>query len=440
MKKILCVVLALTLALLCTACGGKTSDEVTITFWTTPVLNDEAKMEEIVADFNENNPGIHVELEYLTWEGVTDKLQIALSTGDTPDVFIDGAARTASLPSLGVLAPVDDVYNKYDDWYASVANFGVIDGVHYLIPATQMGCSVFAVNYSLAEELGVADLLPEDCMSWSMEDLYNFVAAATEAGADQGIKGIGLYAGSQTADDVLYSMMLGNGGSIIDMETMTCVANSPECVEVVEYWGKMVENGYTLDGVTLLKAEDIGTPFKNGQVVIQIGSPASSTLVAMESMKEEGYIDEIPDIRTYGIPYADGLEMVCACWGANGIAVFDNGDEAKIEAAKTFVSYLVESVDYAESIWNIEASYPPARDNGAVYTGATDAITEDTVFYTEITGLYSNSEFGILEPYWPEVRSHFYPELQAVYSGEKTAQEAMDSFAANVNEVLEAYK
>lgn len=434
MKKIFCLILAAVLALGCCACSGG-SDKTTITFWAAPILKEE-DMQKHVDAFNESQDEIYVELEFQTWEGVSDKLQIALSTGDTPDVYFDGAARTASLPSLGVLAPVDDVMAAFDDWYESVTSFGVVDGTHYLVPGTQMGASFLSVNVTLAKELGVYDLLPEDRVSWDIHDFYAFCQAVTEAGADKGIKGTCLYAGSSTSDDILYSLMLSNGGQIIDKENNVCVANSAACVEVIEVLGNIVKNGYCLDGAAMLTGADTGTPFYNQQYVAILNNNAPAIITEFTKMVAEGYLDEVPEIRTYGVPTAQGGTMDSACWGANGIAIFDNGDDAKIAAAKTFVKYLMESVSFSEDIWTLNPNYYPSRNNGAQFTNTNETLKEEVEIRLELTAQYADFDFGILDSYWSEVRNYFYPELQAVYSGQKTAQEAMDSFAANVNEVL----
>ena len=52
---------------------------------------------------------------------------------------------------------------------------------------------------------------------------------------------------------------------------------------------------------------------------------------------------------------------------------------------------------------------------------------------------YGDSSFGLLEPFWLELRAIFYPEVQAVYAGQKTGQEALDSYVAKANEILDAY-
>ena len=145
MKKTLCVILALMMVLSfalagCSGSGAKT----TITVWSTPLSDnlEELINTYVIPQFQETHKNVEVDLQILTWEGVSDKLQVALSTGATPDVFLDGTARTASLPDLGVLEPVDDIIASFDDWYDSVLNIGVVEGTHYLVPATTIACSV----------------------------------------------------------------------------------------------------------------------------------------------------------------------------------------------------------------------------------------------------------------------------------------------------------
>ena len=434
MKKLFTILLAALLLLGCVGCGAE--KPVTITFWMTPVVKEEASMQAIIDEFEKANPDIHVELEFQTWEGIANKLQIALSNNTVPDVYLDGAARTAMLPSLDVLVPVDDIMASFDDWYDSVEAFGVLDGTHYLVPASQMGASFLSVNVTLAKELGVYDLLPEDRESWDIHDFYAFCEATTKAGQDRGIKGTMLYAGSSTSDDILYSLMMSNGGSILDAEKKTCTANSAACVEVVDILGKIVKNGYCVDGASILTGSDTGTPFYNGQYVAILNNNAPAIIQEFEKMKAEGYIDAVPEIRTYGVPTAEGAETVSACWGANGIAIFDSKDEKKIEASKKFVKYLMEEKTFSETVWQEQPNYYPSRDNGVEFNSDNEMVRDEVIFRQQLTLGCADYSFGILDPYWSEVRSYFYPELQAVFSGEKSAQEAMDSFAANVDKIL----
>lgn len=442
MKKLVCLLLTVALVFGCAGCQGKENEKTTLTVWAVPLYDgfEEEITNTFIPAFEEKYPNIEINLEMQTWEGIGDKLQMAHQSGDYPDVYIDGTARCAALPGMGVLEPVDDIYEELGDWSNAVSNIGVVDGVHYLIPETAMSASSLSVNMDLARELGVDNLLPEDHISWDIHDMYEFVKAAAEAGADQGIQGIFLYAGSSTSDDVLYSLLMSNGGSIIDKETMTCTANSPECVEVVQVLGDIVQNGYAVPGATMLTGGDASTMFLNQNYVLALNASSTGLITSFEGMVTEGYLDKVPDVQCFGIPHADGIDMESACWGANTFAIFKNEDQTVVDAAKTMVKEFVAMDDMIGAIWNGAPDYPPARSTSATFNSNNELMVDAVNMTQEITSNYANSDFGILETYWPEVRNCFYPELQAVYNGDKTAQEAMDSFVLNVNEVLAKYK
>ena len=110
--------------------------------------------------------------------------------------------------------------------------------------------------------------------------------------------------------------------------------------------------------------------------------------------------------------------------------------DKRIVGALPTIKFLMEKVEFSEKVWAEAPNYYPSRDNGAVFNNDNEMVKEEVLFRQELTVDYADFDFGILDNYWPQVRNHFYPELQAVYSGQKTAQQAMDSFVENVNKVL----
>lgn len=442
MKRLLCITVAALLSLLaCTGAFAQGTDApAAITFWFTPLTNTmEQDLEQILLPkFNTLYPNVTVDFQQITWEGVTEKLEIAMSTGTTPDVFLDGTARTAKLPPSGLVADVSDVIAAFDDWYSPVLGIGQLGGRHYLVPASTIACSALSVNVTLAKELGVYELLPADRESWSFADLYAFIEAAAIAGRDQGIYGTTLYAGSQTSDDIMYSLMLSNGGQILSDNRTQCLANSPACVSIIEMLQKINANGYCVPGAA--STESDANFFLSEKAVLAFNSPAANTMIQLQESYRDGLIDRVPEIYDYAVPTADGKPgMNSASWGANCFAIFTNGnDPATLAAAKAFVTTFLDTPEMALSIWNYTPTYTPVRDIGLVYTNDNPLIAAEVALRAKWSGMYSNASFGILESYWPQVRTCFYPELQAVYAGTKTPQAAMDSFKANVDKILAA--
>jgi len=435
-KRMLSLVMSL-LMLALTATGAAASQEslsASITFWFTPLTNTmERDVEDILLPkFHARYPNVTVDFQQITWEGVTEKMEIAMSTGTTPDVFLDGT------PPSGLVEDVSDVIASFDDWYDAVLSIGRIDGSNFLVPATTIACSALSVNVTLAKELGVYELLPADRESWTFDQLYAFIEAAAIAGKDRGIYGTTLYAGSQTSDDIMYTLMLSNGGKIVSDDRTQCLANSSECVSIVEMLKKINDNGYCVPGAA--STESDMTFFLSEKAALAFNTPAANTMIQMGESYREGLIDRVPEIRDYAVPTADGKPgMISASWGANCFAVFTNDNNADtIAAAKAFVQTFMDTPEMALAIWNYTPTYTPVRNIGLAYANENALIAGEVAIRAEWSGKYSNSSFGILESYWPQVRTCFYPELQAVYSGAKNPQEAMDSFKANVDKILAA--
>ena len=411
-----------------------------LTLWSMPLIEGfEDVLDQLIAGYNELYPGVKINVEMLTWEGGVEKLQISLGTGTTPDIYIDGTARTAALPSKGVLVDVSDVITENQDvLLPSLQQIGKFKGSNYILPLDAMSGMALAVNATLAKELGTYNMLPADHLSWTHDDFYNFLEACTVAGKDQGIYGVALYAGSQTSDIAYYSMMLSNKGSVLNEDHTACIANGPANVAVVDLLAKLVSEGVAYPGATTLKDEDTESLFYSGKTVMMINGSPYGYAANMMKMADEGTIAACPEIEAYGYPTSSGTAdaMITGSWGANTMVLFTNdADEAKIEAAKAFMNYYVDDTDAQLALCTVNGNTPPTL--GTKVTKDNEMLAELSATVSDWTSRFTTTNFGILEPYWAEIRSNFYPELQAVFSNAKTSQEALDSFVEKVNEIIE---
>ena len=419
---------------------GDLSAEITI--WSMPLTSgveyDEILKNDLITPFNKVYPKVKVNVDMMTWEGGPERLSIALGTGSTPDIYLDGTARTAALPTKAKLVDMTELINKYKDKILpSLLDIGVVDGKYYLVPnSAMMSSGTYLINLTLAKKLGVEHLLPKDRDHWSYDDMYNLAKAAVEAGKSEGIYGLALYAGSPTEDIRYYSLMLSNGGKILSDDRKTCLANSPECVEAITFLKRLNDDGLALPGAATAKSEDLDPMFYNSKTLIGICNPPSYTHLVMKTMKEENSISEIPELMVVATPTSDGKKrFVSASWGANMFATFENkNDKDKIAAAKALLDFYWSDTPPHEKI-ALNSSYAPAMKGLEInYPDPIQAelVKEEVRYLME----YGDSSFGILEPYWAEIRNALYPEMQAVYSNTKTPQEAMDAFKAKVDAIL----
>ena len=122
----------------------------------------------------------------------------------------------------------------------------------------------------------------------------------------------------------------------------------------------------------------------------------------------------------------------CLQGGIWGFGVFNNGDEAKIEAAKTFIRFMTENdAQYAKAV---EATtFAPVRDVAGIY--ATNELFPEYSLLSPLMGDYYQITLG-----WTTARTEWWNMLQRVSSTDgsvdailaemTTAQDAANAAAA----------
>ncbi|MBR6525977.1 MAG: extracellular solute-binding protein [Clostridia bacterium] len=438
MKKLLAALLALIMVL---SMGSSAfAADVELTLWTPPVfaIGYMDALYDLIARFEEANPGVTIEVEELNWDGIGEKLESAMMTETTPDIYIDGTARTAKLPSTALCVDVSDVLETTGNWNEGAINIGKVDDAYYLVPVTLMPSTILAVNVDLAKQYGVYEMLPEDRMSWDWEDFMAFLKACGEKSLTDGVYPIGLFAGSQSSDIAYYTMLLSAGANVLNADHTEAAINTPEAVQVLANVKEIVDNGLTYPGIAEMTDEQVMGVFLNQKVVVDLTLNGGVNGITMfNEMVTDGLIEKAPVVQGYAWPTMNGSATNIGNWGANCAAIFENeGDEDKIAAAKDFLAFMATDKAFNETLWASAPSYGPARTMDIELKLEDEAMIAEVGAVTHLAA-YNNSSFGILESYWGEIRQYFYPNLQSLVLGNKTPEEAISSFEASVNEVLQ---
>ena len=95
--------------------------------------------------------------------------------------------------------------------------------------------------------------------------------------------------------------------------------------------------------------------------------------------------------------------------GIWGFGVFDNGDEARVDAAKTFIRFMTDrDGKYRNAV--LASTYWPVRDLNDLY--ANDAIMSEYSLFTEYMGDYIQ-----ITPGWVTAREAWWKMLQSIAAG-----------------------
>ena len=182
MKKLLALLLALTMTFGMVACGSKettdadkttepgttetgntgdtaeggetTGDTTAITIWTYPIgkFGDRDAVNELIAKFNEVHPEISVTLELLDYTNGDTQVTGAITAGTTPDIIMEGPERlVTNWGAAGKMVDLSDLWTDevkadIEATSPSVVSACQLDGKYYEYPLC-MTTHTMAINY-----------------------------------------------------------------------------------------------------------------------------------------------------------------------------------------------------------------------------------------------------------------------------------------------------
>jgi len=128
MKRIILILMGVLLicSSLAFAEGRKEDDKISITFWHhEPPAHRVKAFQTVIDKFMQENPGVQVTQEVVTWDDARPKTLASISTGTSPDFQFDLPDLNISAYEAGGLIPVDDLVKEIDaeqGYFKSVVN------------------------------------------------------------------------------------------------------------------------------------------------------------------------------------------------------------------------------------------------------------------------------------------------------------------------------
>ena len=451
MKKLLALLLALTMTFGMVACGSKettdadkttepgttetgntgdtaeggetTGDTTAITIWTYPIgkFGDRDAVNELIAKFNEVHPEISVTLELLDYTNGDTQVTGAITAGTTPDIIMEGPERlVTNWGAAGKMVDLSDLWTDevkadIEATSPSVVSACQLDGKYYEYPLC-MTTHTMAINYEAFEAAGALQYIDEETRTWTTEDFQNALKALKDAGATP-VNGI-VYCGGQGGDQGTRALVNNlYSGTYTNAEHTEYTANSPENVEALTLLQTLVNDGLLVADPAAQAADEL-QQFANGT--------AAMTFCWNASNKAQYAADVSFTPFAMAFPSDDGEPELCG--GIWGFGIFDNGDQARIDAAKTFIQFVCDDETQAAASVQMTGFFPVRASLGNVYAGTeTEADADEFLTLMPYLGDYYNVTGG-----WTEQRTLWFNMLQQVFSG-TDAQTAADTFVESAN-------
>ena len=403
------------------AAAGQAAD---ITLWTYPIgkWGDSDSVNELLADFNAQYPDIHVTVEYLDYTNGDDQVNTAIEGGSAPDLVMEGPERlVANWGAKGLMADLSDLWTDEQkaDISASVeAACKSSDGAYYEYPLC-MTAHCMAINKTAFEAADAMQYVDEDTHTWTTENFLKAVQAVYDSGkTDVGAIYCSGQGGDQGTRAIINNMY---GGTFTDAAHTKYTADSAENIKAIQ--ALYDQDGINFDA-SINGGEEI-TLFRNGTLQM-----AFCWNIAQQTNSDNGpagTTNNGDDILFMAFPTDSGDPQLCG--GIWGFGIFDNGDDNKIAASKTFIDFMANSDETAKAV---KTSTYFSVKNSLSDLYADDAIMSEYQKLMPYLGDYYQ-----VVPGWAEARTAWWNMLQQVGSGADVTT-AVNEFCTTANAAASA--
>ena len=401
--------------------AGQAAD---ITLWTYPIgkWGDSESVDALLADFNAQYPDIHVTVEYLDYTNGDDQVNTAIEGGSAPDLVMEGPERlVANWGAKGLMVDLSDLWtdDQKADISASVESACKdSSGAYYEFPLC-MTAHCMAINKTVFEAADAMQYVDEDTHTWTTENFLKAVQAVYDSGkTDVGAIYCSGQGGDQGTRAIINNMY---GGTFTDAAHTKYTADSAENVKAIETLHN--QDGINFDA-SINGGEEI-TLFRNGTLQM-----AFCWNIAQQTNSDNGpagTTNNGDDILFMAFPTDSGDPQLCG--GIWGFGIFDNGDDNKIAASKTFIDFMANSDETAKAV---KTSTYFSVKNSLSDLYADDAIMSEYQKLMPYLGDYYQ-----VVPGWAEARTAWWNMLQQVGSGADVTT-AVNEFCTTANAAASA--
>lgn len=433
-KKVLAALLAGAMVVSMAACGNKSDDannkeskdksgKTEITWWAFPTFTQENANDgvgtyekKIIEAFEKANPDITVKLETIDFTSGPEKITTAIEAGTMADVLFDAPGRIIEYGKNGKLADLNDLFTE--DFAKDVNNDALLQACKagdtaYMYPISSAPFYM-AFNKEMLKDAGVLDLVKE---GWTTDDFVKVLGALKDKGYNPG----SFFCNGQGGDQGPRAFFANLYSSHITDEAVTkYTTDDANSVKSMELIAKLIKDGKLMNGAQYDGSADIQN-FANGQTSFTIlWSPAQpGTQAALLEASKVDYL-EVPFPSEDGKPELEYL--------VNGFCVFNNGDDAKVEASKKFIQFICDDKEWGPKNVVRTGAFPVRTSFGKLYDDERMQMLES---WTKYYSPYYNTIDG-----FAEMRTLWFPMAQAISNGEKEPAAALKEFTTKANETI----
>ncbi len=404
-------------------CGNSVTNnsgvvEVKVAFWGSP---DEIDIvTHSIEPWQKQHPEIKVILEHTPYSGYDSKMLTRVAGGSAPDVM---ATEVNYFVTFATKHVVEDLtpYIQSDsdfhptDFFPEIVNRFTVNGKIYAIPRDVAPFACVFYNKNLFDEAKV----PYPTDNWTWSELLEKAKALTKKDEAGRIVQYGFYGWAWQ------NFVYGNGGALVDQVQNPTVTklDDPLSIEGLQFYTDLIN-----------KYQVMPTPVALANLGMGVDIMFSSGRLAMFLSG----IWETPALRNYKFNW----DVAMFPKNPKGVRQFGTGGSGYT---------ILKSSKHKKEAWEVvKALTSPPGQIELAHRGlaqpALKTVAESEHWATD-PGLPANKAmlnkavqyivFDPFHPKWPEIQSKIVqPELDNLFNGKETAEQAMKKIAPPINQLL----
>lgn len=412
------VVAAVGMSLLGAACSRQDRPEVTLRFWNGFTGPDGRPMQQLVKQFNRENPDIRIIMQRMDWYTYYNKLFVAGIGGRAPEVFIIHASNIPRFIHADFLRPVDDLLEKEmgldpKDFFPSAWNAAGYEGKQYGIP---LDISIHGMYYNktLFRAAGIVDEAGEPRPPRNQKEFLEALRKLTFDRDGDGDMDQWGFVFTNTRNNLLV-LMVQFGGMFFDSDNRQCLLNSRGNVRALTWCRDLIHQ------------EKLAPSPEN--FIAWLGFRQGNVAMAFEGIYMLADLQKQTDLDFGVAPIPTIGEQPATLASSHIVCLRRDLKDSELQAASRFVRFLTDhSLDWAE------AGQIPARLSllesprfRSMKAQATFAQQLDHVFYEPN------------QPFNNQFDTEFNEAVEKALRNSESPQAALDRAVENTQRAIRRY-
>lgn len=430
-KKIMAGAISTVSLFLLAACGDSASDQsngsgdgteqITLEFMFRGGPDEREAYETAIASFEEENPGVKVNIVATDADQYATQLQAAISGNDIPDVFYIEQGDVMAYADNGILLDINEYVENSDVDFEDIWEYGVDsyrydgdqigEGTLYGLPK-DVGPFALAYNKTMFEESGVD--LPDLDEPYTWDEFIEVGKELTKE--DQWATGFNV-------NWALHAFVWSNGADYLNDDLTEVTVNTPEFAEALQYFADLQNVHGLTPSIEQAQTLDTYQRWMSGEIAFFPAGPWD-----MSTFNELDFEYDL-------IPWPAGSTGESATYiGSLGISV--SADTKYPEESVELAMYLSADPDGQQQLIDANVQIPNSISVAEEWALDTESVPNNKQEFLDIVGDYGRALPGA-KTYTSEWYDELFINIQPVLDGDITAAEYLEQIEPRMQEFLD---